>query len=104
MKIKNFVLVLLFLSPAGSLLAQNGTAQQRVIFQGTTDTTYNGAVLILYNKITGDHDSAIAANGQFKISVPYKEPSRYMFYSKYELKKKRRVLSVRHHNYKSGNG
>lgn len=86
MKIKNFILLLAFITlTAGSLFAQTS----RIVFQGATDTAYNGQVVILYNKITGDHDSATVANGRFEISVPYKEPSRYMFYSKYELKKKK---------------
>ncbi len=73
---------------AGSVFAQITIDKQQVVFKGTTDTAYNGKVVVLYNKVTGDHDSAIVANGRFEISVPYKEPSRYMFYSKYELKKK----------------
>ncbi|HEY0175470.1 MAG TPA: TlpA disulfide reductase family protein [Pedobacter sp.] len=84
MKITRLTLILIVLS--GSVFAQ--TADKQVVFKGTTDITYNGNVVVLYNKITGDHDSAIVANGRFEIAVPYKEPGRYMFYSKYELKKK----------------
>jgi peroxiredoxin len=70
------------------LLALTGYSQQSIVFKGTADTIYNGKMVILYNKITGDHDSTLVVNGRFEITVPYKEPSRYMFYSKYELKKK----------------
>lgn len=85
MRIKKSILLLVFITlTAGSLFAQT----PRIVFQGTTDTAYNGQIVILYNKITGDHDSATVANGRFEISVPYKEPGRYMFFSRYELKKK----------------
>lgn len=88
MKIKNIAIGLLFVLSAKCLLAQTNGDKLHVIFKGVTDTIYNGKILILYNKITGDHDSATVVNGGFEISVPYKEPTRYMFYSKYELKKK----------------
>lgn len=85
MKIKKYILLLVFITlTAGSIVAQTS----QIVFHGTTDTTYNGQVVILYNKVTGDHDSATVANGRFEISVPYKEPGRYMFFSRYELKKK----------------
>lgn len=85
MKTKNIVLVSAIILLAGSAFAQTNNT---VIFSGKADTAYNGKMVILYNKITGDHDSTLVANGRFEISVPYKEPSRYMFYSKYEVKKK----------------
>ncbi|MDB5210056.1 MAG: AhpC/TSA family protein [Sediminibacterium sp.] len=81
-QMKNVLLVVLSLPVTTALFSQ------RVLFKGVTDTIYNGKELVLYNKVTGDHDSAIVVNGKFEISVPYKEPARYMFYSKYELKKK----------------
>lgn len=68
--------------------AQNTTSAKAVLFSGTTDTAYNGTMLVLYNKITGDHDSVLVKNGKFELAVPFKEPTRYLFYSKYELKKK----------------
>jgi peroxiredoxin len=88
MKIKNILLALMFIAVTGSLFAQSGDSKSSVIFKGRADTVYNGKLLVLYNKITGDHDSVTVANGQFEIVLPYKEPTRYMFYSKYELKKK----------------
>jgi peroxiredoxin len=45
-------------------------------------------MIVLYNNSTKDMDSAVVQNGRFEFSVAYKEPSRYMFYSKYEAKKK----------------
>jgi len=57
-------------------------------FTGTTDPVYNGEEVVIYNLAIGVHDSAIVQNGQFTITAPYKEPGRYMFYSKAEVKKK----------------
>jgi len=88
LKFKIPVMTLVLLTVSAMAFAQAPSDNQRVIFKGTADTTYNGAMLILYNKITGDHDSVAIANGRFQIAVPYKEPSRYMFYSEYELKHK----------------
>ncbi|MDN5288119.1 MAG: AhpC/TSA family protein [Mucilaginibacter sp.] len=88
MKLRNFILASVFLGMCNVASAQTAKEKQLVIFKGTTDTAYNGKQLVLYNKITGDHDSVTVANGGFEIAVPYKEPARYMFYSKYELKKK----------------
>ncbi len=59
-----------------------------LLFIGTTDTLYNGKEVVLYNKATGDHDSARVKDGKFSFSLVYKGPGRYMFYSKLELKQK----------------
>ncbi len=68
--------------------AQNASSVKLVVFSGTTDTVYNGTTLVLYNKITDDHDSVVVKNGKFQLAVQFREPTRYLFYSKYELKKK----------------
>ncbi|MDN5287781.1 MAG: AhpC/TSA family protein [Mucilaginibacter sp.] len=88
MKTENILMALLVLFISKDALAQANSEKQLVVFKGTTDTAYNGKQLVLYNKTTGDHDSVTVVNGKFEITVPYKEPTRYMFYSKYELKKK----------------
>jgi hypothetical protein len=88
MKTKLFTLSMLFTLGACNLFAQNAPVKQFITFKGTADTAYNGKQLVLYNKSTQDHDSVTVVNGQYEISVAYKEPSRYMFYSKYELKQK----------------
>lgn len=85
MKTKKIILASALTLCAGSIFAQTNNT---IVFSGKTDTAYNGKMVILYNKITGDHDSTLVANGRFEITVPYKEPSRYMFYSRYEVKKK----------------
>lgn len=68
--------------------AQLKNEKNVVVFKGITDTIYNGCIFVLYNKAMGAHDSVQVNNGKFEITVPYKGPTRYMFYSKYELNKK----------------
>jgi peroxiredoxin len=88
MKNCKFLLITVLLLAPPLIFAQGKAEQPSVRFQGSADTVYNGKMIILYNRATGDHDSATVVNGKFQLTVPYKEPSRYMFYSKYEAKKK----------------
>jgi peroxiredoxin len=84
---RNIILTGLIL--AGRLaFGQQAGSNAKIVFRGTTDTAYNGKEIVLYNKATKDHDSVMVRNGRFEVSVPFKEPSRYMFYSKYELKQR----------------
>jgi peroxiredoxin len=64
------------------------STNEKILFKGTADAKYDGNMIMLYNRSTNDMDSALIQNGRFEISVNYKEPSRYMFYSKYEQKNK----------------
>ncbi len=68
--------------------AQQALTPPALLFIGTTDTSYNGKTVVLYNKATGDHDSALVKDGKFSFSLAYKGPGRYMFYSKLELQQK----------------
>ncbi|MES2826719.1 MAG: TlpA disulfide reductase family protein [Bacteroidota bacterium] len=86
MYIKSLVLLVAFMALGHTLRAQE--SKEKVVFKGTADTIYNENYLILYNNRTKDHDSVKVKNGAFEISVPYKGPSRYMFYSKFERMKK----------------
>lgn len=61
---------------------------QQVNFVGSADKKFDGNKIILYNHATNDHDSAYIKNGSFMITVTFKEPTRYMFYSDLELKTK----------------
>jgi peroxiredoxin len=61
---------------------------QEVKFTGTADKKFDGNKIILYNRATGDHDSAFIKDGKFAISVAFKEPTLYLFYSDLELKTK----------------
>jgi peroxiredoxin len=67
--------------------AQEKTTE-KIVFKGSADPIYNGAVIVIYNRGVSLVDSAKVENGNFAFTVPYKEPSSYMFYSKYEAKKK----------------
>jgi len=78
----------LFLLITNLVSAQLKEEKNLVIFRGTADTIYNGSTLVLYNKAVAAHDSVQVNHGKFEIIVPYKGPARYMFYSKFELKKK----------------
>jgi peroxiredoxin len=77
---KYFIAALLFASLASSA--------QDVKFEGTADKKFDGNKIILYNHSTGDHDSAYVKDGKFTITVSFKEPTQYMFYSDMELKTK----------------
>jgi thiol-disulfide isomerase/thioredoxin len=73
----------------GALAVQAQDASGKVIvFSGTAGSQYEGEKVVLYNHVTNDHDSAYVKNGRFVFTVPFKEPSRYMFYSEYERRKK----------------
>jgi Peroxiredoxin len=63
-------------------------AQEKILFKGTADKQYDGNVIVLYNNATKDMDSAVIKDGKYEISVAFKEPTRYMFYSKYEAQRK----------------
>jgi thiol-disulfide isomerase/thioredoxin len=66
--------------------AQNAS-DKVIIFRGTAGSQYEEDKVVLYNHVTNDHDSAYVKDGRFVITVPFKEPGRYMFYSEFELKK-----------------
>jgi peroxiredoxin len=70
---------------AGKAQDASGTV---IVFRGTAGSQYEGEKVVLYNHVTNDHDSAYVKDGRFVITVPFKEPSRYMFYSEFERKKK----------------
>ena len=85
---KTITYCVLFLLITNLAFAQLKEEKNVVIFRGTADTIYNGSTLVLYNKAVAAHDSVQVNHGKFEITVPYKGPTRYMFYSKFELKKK----------------
>jgi peroxiredoxin len=71
-----------------SAFCSGAIAQEKIVFNGTADAQYNGNMIMLYNHGTKDMDSAVIQDGKFQFNVAWKEPSRYMFYSKYEATKK----------------
>ncbi|HEU4633425.1 MAG TPA: TlpA disulfide reductase family protein [Flavisolibacter sp.] len=73
---------------AGLLLTGLASFAQEIKFTGTADRKFDGNKIVIYNRAMGIHDSAFIKDGRFAISVPFKEPSLYMFYSELELKTK----------------
>jgi hypothetical protein len=67
-------------------------AQDNVIIEGTADTKYNGEHICIYTSTlhVNVRDSAIITNGKFTFTKPFIGPTRYMFYSGYEVRTKRR--------------
>lgn len=59
---------------------------QDVKFSGTADKKYDGNKIIIYNRAVNLHDSAVIKDGRFVFTVPFKEPTLYMFYSQLEAK------------------
>ena len=75
-KLKYFLVCLMF-------SAFEATAQE-IKFAGTADKKFDGNKVIIYNRSVGVHDSAYIKDGKFSFTLPFKEPTRYMFYSDYE--------------------
>src|SRR5687768_16032281 len=73
---------------AALLLTTLTTYAQEVKFTGKADKKFDGNKVILYNRATNDHDSAVIKDGKFEFTVSFKEPTRYFFYSQYEQKTK----------------
>jgi peroxiredoxin len=73
---------------AALLFAGLNSYAQKLTFTGKADKKYDGNKIVLYNRATGDHDSAFVKNGKFAFTVSYKEPTRYFFYSDFERKTK----------------
>jgi len=67
--------------------SQNSKAGS-VIFCGVADQIYNGSKVVIYNQAINLHDSTYVQNGKFEITVSFKEPDAYRFYSEFERKKK----------------
>lgn len=64
-------------------------AQGNIVIEGTADPKYNGEYVHIYNNALKEkHDSTIIANGKFSFTRLFKEPTRYYFYSSYEIRTK----------------
>ena len=63
------------------LLTGLASLAQEVKFSGTADKKYDGNKIVLYNRATGDHDSAVLKDGKFVLTVSFKEPTRYFFFT-----------------------
>lgn len=79
--------ILLFIMLAAGI--SKAVAQGNIVIEGTADPKYNGEYVHIYNNALKEkHDSTIIANGKFSFTRPFKEPTRYYFYSSYEIRTK----------------
>ena len=69
---------------ASLLLTGLASYSQEIKFAGTADKKFDGNKVIIYNRSVGVHDSAYIKDGKFSFTLPFKEPTRYMFYSDFE--------------------
>ena len=68
-------------------ISKAGAQQGNIVIEGTADPKYNGEYVHIYNNALKEkHDSTIIANGKFSFMRPFKEPTRYYFYSSYEIR------------------
>jgi len=82
---KKILLFIALVIAIGKVNAQQGN----IVIEGTADAKYNGEYVHIYNNVLKEkHDSTIIANGKFSFTRPFKEPTRYYFYSGYEMKTK----------------
>jgi len=82
---KKILLFIVLVIAVGKVNAQQGN----IVIEGTADAKYNGEYVHIYNNVLKEkHDSTIIANSKFSFTRPFKEPTRYYFYSSYEMKTK----------------
>lgn len=77
----------LIIQSAMLLLLSFSAISQDIKFVGTADKKFDGSQIIMYNRSTNGHDSAVIRDGRFSFTVPFQEPSIYFFYSQLEAKK-----------------
>ncbi|SHN20977.1 TlpA disulfide reductase family protein [Mucilaginibacter sp. OK098] len=86
--IKKLILFIALIAAINKVGAQN-TGANNIVIEGTADARYNGEYVHIYNNVLKEkHDSTIIANGKFSFTRPFKEPTRYMFYSSFEIRTK----------------
>lgn len=79
------ILMAIFLLSVSSSYAQE---KGDVIFEGIVDSKFDGTRIYLYNNVTGDKDTATVKDGKFQIVRPFIEPTRHMFSSEAERRKR----------------
>lgn len=80
---KKILLFILLTTAISKTNAQQGI----IVIEGTVDPKYNGEFVHIYNNALKDkEDSVVIANGKFLFTKPFKEPTRYYFFSSYEMK------------------
>jgi thiol-disulfide isomerase/thioredoxin len=86
---RTFKFILLIALIAINRVNAQSTGANNIVIEGTADTKYNGEYVHIYNNVLKEkHDSTIIADGKFSFTRPFKEPTRYMFYSSYEIRTK----------------
>ncbi len=85
---KKIILFIALIVAVSKVNAQN-TGANNIVIEGTADAKYNGEYVHIYNNVLKEkHDSTIIVNGKFSFTRPFKEPTRYMFYSSFEIRTK----------------
>lgn len=85
---KKIILFIALIAAVNKVTAQTGGANN-IVIEGTADVKYNGEYVHIYNNVLKEkHDSTIIANGKFSFTRPFKEATRYMFYSSFEIRTK----------------
>lgn len=77
------------LAGLAALLSLSTFAQQKITFKGKVEDIPSGYTVYLYNNVLGVTDSSKVENGKFEIAVPFQHPTRYLFYSSYDIKVKK---------------
>ena len=90
---KKISIFIVMLCSSLTAIAQKKSGET-IVFKGSTDTAYNGSVIVVYNTVLNLEDSAKITNGSLTLTLPFKEPGRYMLYSKDELKNKSGVATL----------
>jgi thiol-disulfide isomerase/thioredoxin len=83
------IILFIALVVAVNKVSAQSTGANNIVIEGTADAKYNGEYVHIYNNVLKEkHDSTIIANGKFSFTRPFKEPTRYMFYSSFEIRTK----------------
>ena len=62
------------------------SAQSNIVIKGKFTGPTEGHSVYLYNNITNENDTAKFINGEFTITRKFKVPTRYLFYTTYDIK------------------
>ena len=86
---KKSIRVLLFIALVTICRSYAQTTAGYIVFEGTADTKYNGEYVHIYNRLLNEkHDSTQIVNGSFSCKRLFTVPTRYMFYSSFEIRTK----------------
>lgn len=83
MNVLKAICVIAFCSVFTALAQQS----DKVVLIGKVDPKYDGTKVYLYNNITGDNDTTVVKQGQWRIERPFTVATRHMLASEAESKK-----------------